>query len=177
DVGGPEAILDWTRRALAAGGRLFLLRTWSLAEAEFELLARDFGAMVHRVGARWLVDTSVEQAHMLRADGVHLGPERLLQLKTRPLPEHLLVAASCGNVAQLAHAGRIAADFVTLAPVNTADPSGGAGALGWGGFARLVSFSPLPVYAHGGVGPDDLGRAREHGGFGVAGCFEFKGAK
>ena len=49
----------------------------------------------------------------------------------------------------------------------------GAATLGWSGFAGLAAGTTLPLYAIGGLGPDDLAAAREAGAVGVAGIRAF----
>jgi len=75
---------------------------------------------------------------------------------------------SCHDAAELEHAGRIGADFVTLSPV-AATPSHPAGApLGWARFASLTRDAEVPVYALGGMGIADIPAARASGGQGIA---------
>jgi 8-oxo-dGTP diphosphatase len=40
--------------------------------------------------------------------------------------------------------------------------------LGWEAFAALTALAPVPVYALGGLGRDDLERARGAGAHGIA---------
>ena len=40
--------------------------------------------------------------------------------------------------------------------------------LGWSGFESLREQVSLPLYAIGGLGPDDFATARHHGGQGIA---------
>jgi 8-oxo-dGTP diphosphatase len=69
---------------------------------------------------------------------------------------------------QLHHAARIGCDFVVLGPVLPTPSHPGAPALGWRGFERLALHAPLPVYAIGGLAPQDLERAQQSGAHGVA---------
>ena len=40
--------------------------------------------------------------------------------------------------------------------------------MGWEGFAALREAVSLPIYAIGGLSPDDIGEARRHGAQGIA---------
>jgi 8-oxo-dGTP diphosphatase len=66
------------------------------------------------------------------------------------------------------------ADFATLSPVCATASHPDAKPLGWERFAPLVADARLPVYALGGVGPDDLERAHATGAQGVAGIRAFR---
>lgn len=105
--------------------------------------------------------------------GVHLRAAQLRELRERPLPRGAWVGASCHDAEELELAARLGADFATLSPVNATASHPAAVPLGWERFAQLVEGARLPVYALGGVGPDDLDRARAAGAQGVAGIRAF----
>jgi 8-oxo-dGTP diphosphatase len=170
---GVDSLLEWTRDALDRGIRLFQLRANFTSATDLAALGRRFDAQMKARGARWLLNGPAELVAELGADGIHLDRIRLGETTARPFSGDLLVAAACGSESELARAGELALDFVTVSPVRTSAGHSDATPLGWEGFERLCRLSPLPVYALGGVGPDDLDRARRHGGFGVAGMHAF----
>jgi len=102
--------------------------------------------------------------------GVHLGSQQLLHLTSRPLPSCLPVAASCHDVQQLKKAEQLGCDFVLLGPVQTTatHPDPDAQPLGWAGFEQLREHVGLPIYAIGGLNPNDISTARQHGAQGIA---------
>jgi len=75
---------------------------------------------------------------------------------------------SCHDAAEIRHAERIGADFVTVSPVAPTPSHPDARPLGWPAFADCVAGAAVPVYALGGLGSDDFASARRHGGQGVA---------
>ncbi|MDZ7789685.1 MAG: Nudix family hydrolase [Xanthomonadales bacterium] len=176
EIGGREAVLGWVRSGLERGLRLFQLRAKSLDPQALSSLARAFGEMVSAGGGEWLLNGPPEMAADVGADGVHLDVVSLRSLEARPLKRDGLVIASCRDEADLARAGALGLDFVTLSCVLGGSGSDAATPLGWDGFERLCRSSPLPVYALGGVAAADLDRARSRGGFGVAGTRAFGGA-
>ncbi len=148
---------------LEQGVRLIQLRAHSLPGAALEPLAREAIGSVHAAGGRLVLNGEPEQAARLGADGVHLTSARLGQLDSRPLPGDYLVGASCHSPRELEQAVRIDADFAVLSPLRDASR-----AMGWDGFASRVAGVPLPVYALGGMGPEDQAEAIESGAQGVA---------
>ncbi len=175
DLGGPSGLLEWADTAFAAGHRLMQLRAHSLGSAALTDLAGRFGALARRHGAQWLLNGPPELALELGADGVHLTGRALAETGTRPLPEDRLVMASCHDRHDLAQAGRIGADLVCLSPVGNTGSHPDAAPMGWAGLQALIRHAPLPVFALGGMAPDDLDQARRHGAFGVAGISAFAG--
>jgi 8-oxo-dGTP diphosphatase len=120
-----------------------------------------------------LLNHDIELARELGI-GVHLRATQLRDLRERPLPPGTWVGASCHGAEELELAARLGADFATLSPVNVTASHPEAVPLGWDRFARLVADARLPVYALGGVGPEDLQRARAAGAQGVAGIRAFQ---
>ncbi|HEX5353763.1 MAG TPA: Nudix family hydrolase [Rhodanobacteraceae bacterium] len=119
-----------------------------------------------------LINHDIELARELGV-GVHLKAAQLRELRERPLSCEQWVGVSCHDAEELELAARFDADFATLSPVRATASHPGAKPLGWERFARLVADARLPVYALGGTGPDDLGRARAAGAQGVAGIRAF----
>jgi 8-oxo-dGTP diphosphatase len=121
---------------------------------------------------RLLINHDIELARELGV-GVHLRAAQLRELDQRPLPVSQWVGASCHGADELERAAAIGADFATLSPVCATSSHPDASPLGWDRLAELVREARLPVYALGGLGPDDLDRARAAGAQGVAGIRKF----
>ncbi len=152
--------------ALAAGLRLVQLREPELAGAQRSALAYAATELCHSFGARILCNGDPQLALDAGADGVHFSAAQLASLAARPdLP---LVAASCHNAQELALAARLGLDFAVLGPVRETASHPGRPGLGWDNFSRLLAGTPLPVYALGGLGRDDLDDAWAAGAHGVA---------
>jgi len=130
-------------------------------------LVRDAAGLCRAADAEVLVGGDIALAQELRL-GVHLKAAQLAGLSQRPLPAPLPVAASCHDVAEIRHAERLRCDFVVLGPVQTTPSHPDAIPLGWDRFATLREQSTIPLYAIGGLGPDDIGTARAHGAQGIA---------
>ena len=98
---------------------------------------------------------------------IHLNSAELVSATERPDAE--LVGASCHDLAQLERAGALRLDYAFISPVNPTQSHPDQTSLGWARFTTLAGVAKMPVYALGGVGPDDLARAWEAGAQGVAG--------
>lgn len=155
-------------RALQSGVRLVQLREPELDPEALRVCADTLLPVCRRFGAKLLVNADPELAATMGADGVHLSSRRLRALASRPLDADMWVAASCHDLDELRHAEAIDADFAVLSPVKPTSSHPGAPVLGWDRFRDLCRSVSLPVYALGGMAPDDLATAHRAGAQGVA---------
>jgi 8-oxo-dGTP diphosphatase len=163
---GRAAFLDALQRRLQEGLKLIQIREPGWARGDIAALVRDALALARPHGARVLVNSDVDLARETGADGVHLTARQLGALDARP--DMGLVGASCHGRDELRSAERLGADFAVLGPVLPTPTHPGAELMGWSGFSEALDASALPVYALGGIVPDDLDTARIHGAHGVA---------
>ncbi len=163
---GAEAQLQRLDQRLAQGLKLIQVREKGL---QADALAHFAGTVIARArahGANVLINSDIELAEDLGADGVHLNSVQLAQLARRPaLP---WVAASCHNAAELARAVQLGVDFVVLGPVQATPTHPGASVLGWDAFGALAQGMALPVFALGGMQAADLQAAWCRGAHGIA---------
>ncbi|MGA9854415.1 MAG: Nudix family hydrolase [Gammaproteobacteria bacterium] len=160
--------LQTLEQSLERGTDLVQLRAPELGVSDYVSLARAAIAICHRQGARVILNTEPEMARDVGADGVHLSNARLACIRSRPLSEDFLVGASCHDEIGLRMASAHGLDYVVLGPVQATPSHPQATLLGWDGFKRLASCSPLPVYAIGGMLPEYLQQIRDLGGHGIA---------
>jgi len=163
---GTQEFLRRLERALARGLKLLQVREKQLPADELRRLAGEAVRLAHAGGARVLVNSDIELARELGADGVHLTAAQLGRLAKRP--EFDLVGASCHDAAELARAQAMGVDFVVLGPVKPTPSHPGAAGMGWEKFAALLRDYALPVYALGGLRPPDLEAAWRCGAHGIS---------
>lgn len=160
----------WRRslqRALDQGIARVQLRARSLAPTATAALAREVAQACRDAGADLLLNRDIALAAELGV-GVQLGSEQLAGLEARPLPAGQAVGASCHSLADLRQAEALGCDFALLGPLQATASHPGAQPLGWDGFVALREQVALPIYAIGGLAPDDLPIARGHGAQGIA---------
>jgi 8-oxo-dGTP diphosphatase len=127
-------------------------------EATADFAARA-SALAKSYGARALGATGAG------LDGTHFTSRELLALQARP---DGFCAASCHDRAELERAMALGLDFVVLGPVKPTATHPGAATLGWNGFSEIARDASIPVYAIGGLAPQDLHDARTAGAHGLA---------
>lgn len=169
-----ETTLQSIHTALERGHTLLQLRQPHWPQALTRAVASQCLPALHARSAALMLNGDIEGARALgHGVGVHLRAAQLHALPQRPLPPRQWVAASCHDTAELALAQHIGVDFAVLGPVNPTASHPGQAAMGWTHFASLLESTALPVYALGGVTPDDLPNARAMGAQGVAGIRAF----
>ncbi len=169
DVSADDAVV-LLRSALARGERLLQLRLPALPVDAVRAVATRVLPELRALGATLLFNRDIEAARTFgEGIGVHLAASQLHALEDRPLPLSQIVGASCHDAAELARASALGCDFATLSPVHPTASHPDAEPLGWPRFAQLAEAASLPVYALGGLGPDDGMDARLHAAQGGAG--------
>ena len=165
--GGESEFLAGVEAALAGGIRRLQLRLHGCDAAVRRRLAIATLTACERHRAQLLVNGDAALAIELGC-GLHLPAAQLLALETRPLPVGRLVAASCHDSRELAHAEALGLDFVVLGPVAATASHPGQTPMGWPQLALLREAVSLPIYALGGLSPDDVSVARRCGAQGIA---------
>lgn len=169
----PELFLKQFSRLLTGDAAVVLLRAPGLAPAAFQRLARQCLHLSQAHGCRLLLNGDADLLETVPAAGIHVNSQRLWQLARRPAGEQQLFGASCHTLEELQHAEALGADYAFLSPVlETASHPGQAG-MGWAAFEQCVRAVGIPVYALGGLGPEDLPQARRCGALGIAAISAF----
>lgn len=159
--------LQGLENVLRGGVRMLRLRSTNLAGKPRRRVLEQAAGLCGRYGAT-LLGSGAGDNKVAGVRGLHLDSRALKQLDTRPGDEADWVAASCHDLGELRQAARLGLDFCVLGPVKPTTSHAGGPVLGWERFAELAGAATIPVYALGGLEPDDLATARRHGAHGVA---------
>ncbi|MDW8438006.1 MAG: thiamine phosphate synthase [Chloroherpetonaceae bacterium] len=158
-----EKILD---EAFASGARLAQLREKNLDAKPLLTLARSLRDVASSHDAKLLVNGRLDIALAVDADGLHL-PEDSLPVQTAKKFFRNLVGRSVHNVAGALDAERSGADYLVFGhvfeTVSKASEPRGLNAL-----EAVCKAVSIPVYAVGGITPENARRCLERGAFGVA---------
>jgi len=163
---GCEKFLERLQVALENGLKLVQMREPALSRKTMRELSLRAVKLAHTFGAQVLINSDVELANEIGADGVHLNSNQLAACTSRP--NLTWCAASCHNAEEFQRANNLGFDFVVLSPVLPTRSHPGATHLGWQSFALITANSAIPVYALGGLCCDDMEKAWQHGAHGIA---------
>jgi len=167
----PEILFRQLQALVGQGIRLVRLRASGLAGADYLALAERCIDYCAKNGTALLLADIADTGSVLPgAAGVHLTSRQLMTARERPLfaGAQKWIAASCHNGMELVHAERIGVDFAVLSPVLPTATHPGMSALGWERFSELVEGCSLPIFALGGMMPENLQFAKLHGAQGIA---------
>jgi 8-oxo-dGTP diphosphatase len=163
---GEAAFFSALRSRLEQGLRLIQVREKQLAPDVLVNFVSEVVALAKPYGATVLVNGDEALAKATGAGGLHLTSSALMALEHKP--QGLLCGASCHNAVELAKAAQMELDYCLLGAVLPTLTHPDTPLLGWEGFERLMADFPLPVYALGGMRPEDLATAWQHGAHGIA---------
>lgn len=170
-----QTIVEGVQRAIDNGIRLIQLRAPGLNARSWHELVAAVAEQAAAVGdCRLLANAPPAAAADLPPGvGLHLNATAVRGLDARPQTGGGLLGCSCHDGPELAAAEAVGADLTVLGPVRPTPSHPEAAGMGWERFADHAATTTLPLYALGGVGPQDLNQARSAGGIGVAGIRGF----
>lgn len=163
-----DGIVLFTKNAISEGAEAVMLRAHTLSDTEFSEAYSMLKPLCESLDVLLLANTSLELAKECKVDALHLSSARLAALAKREQFSGRWLSASCHNAEELGSAVDKGIDFVTLSPVQTTGSHPGVEPLGWTKFQALANGYPIPVYALGGLGGDDVCLAQQYGGQGIA---------
>jgi thiamine-phosphate pyrophosphorylase len=163
--------LPWVlERALEGGVGAVQLREKDLGGKELFLLAEATRRLTQRYRALLFINDRIDIALAVEADGVQLGKACLpIVAARRLLGAHKMIGASTHSLEEAWAAEQSGADFVLFGPIfltpskiSYGEPQGLAA------LKEIVEKIALPVYAIGGIKPENIVETRDTGVRGVA---------
>lgn len=157
-------------QALAGGVKAVQLREKDLGGKELFHLAEKTRNLCERYDAALFINDRVDVALGVDAAGVQLGKASLpIETARSLLGPHKSIGASIHSLMEGQQAERAGADFVLFGPVYFTPSKAAFGApQGLASLAKIVEMLSLPVYAIGGVTPDNTTSVQRVGARGVA---------
>ncbi|MDH7577911.1 MAG: thiamine phosphate synthase [Bacillota bacterium] len=181
-IGGPlrgqRSYADLARAAVQEGARLVQLREKEGETGQLVEIAREMLEVCQSHGALFIVNDRVDVAAAAGADGVHLGQEDLSPQAARAiLGPGKIIGVSVDNLSQAEAAVAAGSDYLGLGPVYpTVSKDCGVPPCGPDLVGEVARRGGLPVFAIGGVTPENTLPLLRAGAAGVAVISSFLGA-
>lgn len=160
---------DQVRIALEGGATLIQYRNKHFKNADFKE-ARKIRELCRANQVPFVVNDHLMLAKALGADGIHVGQEdEAPALARRILGPQAIVGVSASTLDELRHTDLTPCDYVGSGPVfATGTKPDAKPVIGLEGLAAMVSLSPLPAVAIGGINAANAADCLRGGAAGVA---------
>lgn len=155
-------------RIAAAHPAGIIVREKDLPEAEYEEMARRALETCRTHNVPCVLHTFVPAALRLGADAIHLPLPVLRQLTNAERTRFSELGASCHSVADALEAQGLGCTYIIAGHIFATDCKKGLEPRGLGFLQSICEHVDIPVYAIGGICPDNIQAARDAGAHG--GC-------
>lgn len=154
------------KKHIELGMSLIQIREKEMKNMELEIFSKKILDIKSKYQFKVLINSNLDLARRINADGLHLNSNQLYQ--KIDLPKGMIKAASCHSIDDLKQAEKISCDFALLSPVKKTLSHPQIKPMGWYQFQKIINQVQIPVYALGGMSPDDIRKAQSRGSVGIA---------
>lgn len=162
-------LLESIEASFQAGVRLLQIREKEMLGGPLYRLAESVKKLAEQFHVKFLINDRADIAAAIGADGVHLGSRGISLNNVRDVfGEKMLLGYSAHTVEEAKVASCLGADFVTLSPIFPTRKKFTGPIMGLEGLRTACSEVDIPVYALGGITPENVSDTLEAGAYGVA---------
>ncbi len=163
-------LIDAVEDALKAGVKAVQLREKDITVRELMELSKSMKILTDQYKAKLFINDRVDVALCAGADGVHLGQSSMpADAVKRIAKDKLLIGVSTHGVEEAIKAQKNGADFITLGPVyKTPSKIKYGEPVGIEILEDVKDLLRIPVFAIGGIKPENLSELKKTGADGVA---------
>ena len=158
--------LNKVEQQLNNGLGLIQIREKAISKNAFIELTKEIIQMAGNFDAKVMINSDINLAYKLNADGVHLNSSLLHRLSE--IPKDLIVSASCHSARDIEKAMTMDVSFVVLSPVQKTQSHPNTTPIGWYSFSKITQNYSIPIYALGGMKQNDIENAFNAGAIGIA---------
>ena len=150
---------------IRGGADVIQLREKNASKRQKLEMGRMIRLVTHEMGALFIVNDDLDLAMILDADGLHLGQDDLPISAARPYLKDKIIGVSTHSLDQAQKAIEDGADYIGIGPVfatltkKNPDPVVGPDLAG-----KVISLSPIPVVAIGGITLANVDQVVQAGG-------------
>ena len=162
-----EDIAERVRRLAAARPKAIILREKDLEPEEYRALAERALACCAEFGVPCVLHGFAGVARDLNAAALHLPLPALRQLSAAERAAFTVLGASCHSVEDAKEAEALGCTYITAGHIFATDCKRGLPGRGLGFLAEVCRSVKMPVYAIGGIGPENIAAVRAAGAKGA----------
>ncbi|MDH3998043.1 MAG: thiamine phosphate synthase [Desulfuromonadales bacterium] len=163
-------LFSMVEAALKGGVKAIQLREKDLSIEQLLPLAQQLRQLTLRYQAKLLINTQIDIALAVDADGVHLGGDAPpIERARQRLGPNKLIGVSTHHQDEILQAAQDGADFVSFSPIYFTPSKAEYGApQGVQALKEICAKAPIPVFALGGISVERQAEVLKAGAHGVA---------
>lgn len=151
-----RTLAEVVEQVIRGGVTMVQLREKGQDEAEMIQTAREVQQVCRKYGVPFIVNDSIELAHKLGADGVHLGQSDVPEGDVRKMTEGLILGMSVNTVESAQKAAAKGADYLGVGAVFGTTTKHDARHLSPEKLCEITASVKIPVVAIGGINRDNI---------------------
>ena len=166
----PRTLHDTVHGILDVGVSAIQLREKDLSDAEYIKLAKPLCRLCHTYSAQLFINSRIEIAVDIGADGLHLpGDSASVEKVIEETNRRFIIGSSVHTLTEAKQRETEGADFITYSPIypTLSKPDYGP-AVGVEGLRNVAQGINIPVFALGGITPERVSECLNAGAYGVA---------
>ena len=175
----PRTLYDTIHDLLDVGVSAIQLREKDLSDAEYIKLAEPLCKLCHTYSAQLFVNSRIEIAMKIGADGLHLpGDSASVEKVIEETNHRFIIGSSVHTLTEAKQRETEGADFITYSPIYpTLSKPGYGPTVGpdkieieddLEGLRKVTKEVNIPVFALGGITPERVSECLDAGAYGVA---------
>ena len=169
-LSAPQTLHDTVHGLLDVGISAIQLREKDLSDAEYIKLAEPLCRLCHTYSAQLFINSRIEIAMSIGADGLHLpGDSAAVEKVMEETNRRFIIGVSVHTLTEAKQRETEGADFITYSPIylTVSKPDYGP-AIGVEGLRGVAEGVNIPVFALGGITPERVAECLDAGAYGVA---------
>jgi thiamine-phosphate pyrophosphorylase len=156
--------LDFIKRLLANGAKIFQLRAKEMPDRRFLKLAQRMRLETEKFDACFLINDRADIAALSNADGIHLGQDDLPPAEAWQICPDALIGVSTRSVREAEEAIAKRVDYIAVGSVFPTVSKKDAAVVGLETLKKIKKAAAgTPVVAIGGITPENSGRVFDAG--------------
>ena len=169
-VCAPRTLCDTVHNLLDVGVSAIQLREKDLSDVEYIKLAEPLCKLCHAYSAQLFINSRIEIAVDIGADGLHLpGDSASIEKVIEETNRRFIIGVSVHTLAEAKQRETEGADFITYSPIYpTLSKPGYGPVVGVAGLRKVTEGINIPVFALGGITPERVSECLDAGAYGVA---------
>lgn len=151
----------------AAQPKAIVLREKDLEPTEYTSLARTAADICKKHSVTCILHNFVSSAAELKHDAIHLPMHILSRLTDDDKKNFKILGASCHSIEDAITAQRLGCTYITVGHIFDTDCKKGLPGRGTGFLKEVCKSVVIPVYAIGGISPDNIAQVSDTGADGA----------